>query len=79
MKEGTVMSWGSTEPPIEPREGTQVECRDCEGLGVLQEVTHGILVRSGVCETCDGSGLIDFDPDDNPYAPDTWKEAEGIA
>jgi hypothetical protein len=28
---------------------------------------------------CDGDGIIDFDPYDNPYVPDTWKEAEGIA
>jgi hypothetical protein len=31
------------------------------------------------CLRCDGDGEIEYDPDDNPYAPDTWKEAEGIA
>lgn len=72
------MSWGS-QPPVNPPEREQVECRECEGLGVTHHVTAGILVRSESCEACEGSGLVDFDPDDNTYAPDTWKEAEGIA
>ena len=53
--------------PVEPPERRTITCPDCDDSG------------SENCETCYGDGIIDFDPGDDPYAPDTWKEAEGIA
>jgi hypothetical protein len=53
--------------PTEPPERRTITCPDCDDSG------------SENCETCYGDGIIDFDPGDDPYAPDTWKEAEGIA
>ena len=31
------------------------------------------------CEKCEGTGEVDFDPACDPYAPDNWREWEGIA
>jgi DnaJ-class molecular chaperone len=57
--------------PMEPPQRRTISCPDCEGEGLTGE---GID-----CSECYGDGVIDFDPSDDPYAPDTWKEAEGIA
>lgn len=73
------MSWHSTTPPIDPPEPRTMACPDCEGEGQVILYEHGAVMYDGDCGACDGSGLTDFDPDLNPYAPDTWKEAEGIA
>jgi len=76
------MSWRSAEPPISPPEADLYECRDCEGRG---EVVHhngplGPLVAVVEwCEACDGRGEREYREEENPYAPDNWKEAEGIA
>lgn len=56
-----------------------VECLDCDGEGTLNVIECGVVTVEHECSRCEGSGEIEFDPDDNPYAPDTWKEAEGIA
>jgi hypothetical protein len=53
--------------PTEPPERRTISCPECEG------------VEDAECLKCYGDGIIDFDPGDDPYAPDTWKEAEGIA
>lgn len=54
--------------PVDPPVRRKISCTDCDGQA---EMT--------VCLTCSGDGIIDFDHGDDPYAPDTWKEAEGIA
>ena len=53
-------------------------CPECEGDAFITMTVEGIL-EDVTCLKCDGDGEIDFDPDDNPYAPDNWKEWEGIA
>lgn len=66
------------QPPTEPPTRRVQNCPDCEGDGFIIMTVEGEL-EDITCLRCDGDGEIDFDPDDNPYAPDTWKEAEGIA
>jgi DnaJ-class molecular chaperone len=56
-----------------------VECLDCDGEGILRIIECGITTVEHECSRCEGTGQTEFDPDDNPYAPDNWKEAEGIA
>lgn len=67
------------QPPVNPPEVGRWDCEECEGSGYVVEETGGESpqVVELYCPDCDGKGR--FDPDDNPYAPDTWKEAEGIA
>ncbi len=60
---------------VSPPERRMMECPDCEGSGLVSFDNR----ETGECEECFGSGEVRFDPDSNPYAPDTWKEAEGIA
>ena len=70
----------TAQPPIEPPTGRTIECDQCDGVGKTMHYTELLTVRVfEKCTRCDGTGEIEFDPDDNPYAPDTWKEAEGIA
>ena len=45
-----------------------VECWNCEGAGESEKES---------CRECFGTGQREVDADS--YAPDTWKEAEGIA
>ena len=52
--------------PTEPPERRTISCPECEG------------VEDAACLKCYGDGIIAFDPGDDPYAPDTWKEVEGI-
>lgn len=66
-------------PPTDPPEIRTIECPSCDGTGIVQDIEHGVVTYEGECYRCDGDGEIEYDPDDNPYAPDTWKEAEGIA
>jgi DnaJ-class molecular chaperone len=73
------MSFRVAEPPVDPPEVRMVECATCEGLGVLRDIEHGVVTFEAECYRCEGLGEVEYDPDDNPYAPDTWKEAEGIA
>lgn len=76
------MSFRVAEPPTEPpwfRDLPVVECSTCEGEGVVRDIEHGVVTWEGECYRCDGTGEMPADPDDNPYAPDNWKEAEGIA
>lgn len=56
-----------------------MECPTCDGLGLIRIIEHGMITSEEECDRCEGLGEVDYDPDDNPYAPDTWKEAEGIA
>jgi DnaJ-class molecular chaperone len=45
-----------------------IECWNCEGAGESENES---------CRECFGTGQREVDADS--YAPDTWKEAEGIA
>lgn len=72
------MSWNSA-PPINPPEAHLVECPECNGEGGWEEHEAPVAVYWMSCRRCEGSGECEFDPDDNPYQPDTWKEAEGWA
>lgn len=67
------------EPPVDPPQVERWDCEECSGGGVIlhtsnEESPQTVEVE---CDACYGRGR--FDPDDNPHAPDTWKEAEGIA
>ena len=66
-------------PPTDPPETRLIECPTCDGLGLIRIIEHGMITSEEECDRCEGLGEVDYDPDDNPYAPDTWKEAEGIA
>lgn len=66
------------QPPTDPPTRPMRTCPDCQGDAFIVVTTEGIL-EDVTCLDCDGTGEIEFDPSDNPYAPDTWKEAEGIA
>ena len=57
------MDYQPTEPPVR----RTITCPECDDSGNTE------------CLKCDGDGIIDFDHGEDPYAPDTWKEAEGIA
>ncbi len=59
-------------PPTDPPNYRTITCPDCDGEGRVDDEPVD-------CSNCDGDGIVDFDPGDDPYAPDTWKEAEGIA
>ena len=63
----------------EPPQVRLVNCYECSGTGRITETLDRVIVYEGECGRCDGEGRIEYDPYDNPYAPDTWKEAEGIA
>jgi DnaJ-class molecular chaperone len=69
---------GYAQPPTDPPTRRTINCPDCEGDGFIIMTVEGHL-EDLTCLRCDGDGEIEYDPDDNPYAPDTWKEAEGIA
>ena len=58
----------TAQPPIEPPTGRTIECNQCDGVGKTMHYTELLTVR--VFEKCTRC---------NPYAPDNWKEAEGIA
>lgn len=66
-------------PPSEPPADTRLECIECEGVGTFMTAGSPYEAIEVVCRRCDGEGLVEFDPSDDPYAPDTWKEAEGLA
>lgn len=72
------MSWIAA-PPVDPPELGKWDCSECGGSGYTWRQTNeeSPQMIEEFCSECDGQGR--FDPDDNPYAPDTWKEAEGIA
>lgn len=68
------------QPPTDPPVRRTMTCPTCEGDGKTYHVTDYLNVRIfDTCSRCDGDGEVDFDPDSDPYAPDTWREAEGIA
>ena len=67
------------QPPMEPPTRWVRNCPDCDGDGFTIVFLEDGTIEDVTCLDCDGDGEIDFDPSDNPYAPDTWKEAEGIA
>lgn len=67
------------EPPVDPPEPKLMPCDQCEGEGEIALYENGETIYEGECGNCEGTGKIDFDPDANPYAPDNWKEYEGIA
>jgi RecJ-like exonuclease len=67
--------WRVAEPPVDPPNPPTIDCSDCEGSGTITEDD----TPSTECLKCDGSGQVTFDPYDDPYAPDNWKEWEGIA
>ena len=46
----------------------EMPCGWCEGTGEDEKEP---------CEGCHGTGFIEVDADS--FAPDTWKEAEGLA
>jgi DnaJ-class molecular chaperone len=66
-------------PPTEPTK----TCLACDGRGEFLTIQAGMVIASDPCRECEGTGSVwhnhVYDPDDNPYAPDTWKEALGIA
>lgn len=72
-------SFRVAEPPLDPPEDKRVECPECEGVGTFMTAGAPYEAIEVVCRRCDGEGLVEFDPSDDPYAPDTWKEWEGIA
>ena len=67
------------EPPVDPPARRMVQCAECEGDGTFRVIERGLVTEEGECSRCEGYGSCEFDPNDDPYAPDTWKEAEGIA
>lgn len=70
----------TAEPPINPPEPDLHECDHCKGTGetVHHEGPLGPLVAVVEwCEHCGGHGVLEYDKGDNPFAPDTWMEAEG--
>lgn len=71
------MSYG--EPPINPPEVDLYECDVCDGRGELVDRDGPMIVRIQACYKCDGRGVREYDRDENPYAPDTVKEALGWA
>lgn len=66
-------------PPSDPPALSQWDCEECQGSGYILETSNEESPQTIEvdCPDCQGAGR--FDPDDNPYAPDNWKEAEGIA
>ena len=73
------MSWRTAEPPINPPEVDLYECDECDGTGKWIDREGPWIVREQDCGRCEGRGEREYTDDENPYAPDTWKEAEGIA
>ena len=70
----------TAQPPVDPPEARMMTCLECDGNGKTMHYTELLTVRVfEKCTECDGTGEVDFDPDADPYAPDNWKEAEGIA
>lgn len=67
---------GLAGPPIDPPADTRVECEACDAQGVIWAGADGVVAEVE-CPDCDGDGLVERG--DDPYAPDTWKEAEGLA
>lgn len=65
--------------PTSPPERRTVECGTCCGAGEYIEYSAGELVHDGECGHCDGTGQVSIHDAAFPGAPDTWKEAEGIA
>ena len=58
-------------------------CRACSGKGGFVTRTATGKKSAVDCLECEGTGSVWFDHvyelDEDPHAPDTWKEAEGIA
>jgi hypothetical protein len=78
-REGNDMPSWVAQPPSSPPELGQWDCEECGGSGYIWRRTNeeSPQIVEEECAECDGRGR--FDPEDNPYAPDNWKEAEGIA
>lgn len=66
-------------PPTDPPADNRIECAECDGVGTFMTAGPPAEAIEVVCRRCDGEGLIEFDPSDDPSAPDNWKEWEGIA
>lgn len=64
--------------PTNPPERRTAECGTCGGAGDYIEYSLGELVHDGECAVCEGTGEVRI-YDAEVSAPDTWKEAEGIA
>lgn len=77
QKEGNKMGWNYG-PPMEPPTRPMRTCPECEGDAFITMEVEGNL-EDVTCLDCDGAGEIEYDPSDNPWEPDNWKEAEGIA
>jgi len=73
------MSYMNAGPPVNPPEADLYDCMDCDGTGKWIDRDGPLVVRVTECDMCDGRGEREYSDDENPYAPDTWKEAEGIA
>jgi DnaJ-class molecular chaperone len=58
-------------------------CLACNGKGGFNTRTAAGQTTAVDCSECEGTGSVWFDHtyehDEDPSAPDTWKEAEGIA
>lgn len=61
-------------PPIDPPADNRIECSECDGQGVVWVQALGMPAEVS-CEECDGEGLVEWSPDDDPSAPDYWKDA----
>lgn len=62
-------------PPVDPPADNRIECPTCNGAGEYIEYNLGELVHDGECPACEGEGLVKWGPDDDPSAPDYWKDA----
>lgn len=58
-------------------------CRPCNGKGGWITDTRQGMHAIDECPDCHGQGIVShdyvYDPGDDPYAPDNYKEWEGIA
>lgn len=73
------MSQARVEPPTNPPEPDLYECMDCDGSGQWIDKDGPWIVRVQECNRCHGRGEREYTNDENPFEPDNWKEAEGIA
>jgi DnaJ-class molecular chaperone len=58
--------------PKEARETWTADCEECQAQGEVM-----IADGSGwePCGLCDGTGQVEYVPEEDPYAPDYWKDA----
>lgn len=63
-----------TEPKEAPETWT-ADCEECNGTGELIDSIDNVIVNIQSCERCEGSGQVEYVPEEDPYAPDNWKDA----